>query len=222
MTVLPLRKDEPAPDAGTPPTLWDPVVRLTHWSVAMIVLLNGLWTKGGGALHVALGWVAMSILALRLIWGLIGPREARFSAFPPHPVAALRHLGQLARGRPGLHGSHNPAGAMMAYVLWACLAVLIGTGLVLSGGRTPMQVAADQAAVAAGDWSVLVASSDGQGDDQDGATLRHLAEEVHEVTSSLILFLAALHVAGVAVESLALRRNLLAPMVLGRRGRRRG
>lgn len=218
MTVLPLRKADALPDAPSPPTLWDPVVRLTHWSVAVIVLANALVTRGGSTLHVSLGWAGMAILGLRLVWGLIGPAEARFSAFPPNPVAALRHLGQLAKWRPETHSSHNPAGAAMAYALWACLAVVIATGLVMTHGRTPMQVAADQAAVASGDWSALV--KDGTAAEEDDGALRDLAGEVHEVAANLILFLAFLHVAGVAVESRALRRNLVSPMLTGQ-GRRR-
>ncbi|WP_395542050.1 cytochrome b/b6 domain-containing protein [Neotabrizicola sp. sgz301269] len=217
MTVLPLRKTDALPETQSPPALWDPVVRLTHWSVAVIVLANALFTRGGSTLHVSLGWAGMAILGLRLIWGLIGPKEARFSAFPPNPVAALRHLGQLAKGQPETHPSHNPAGAAMAYALWACLAVVIATGLVMTHGRTPMQVAADQAAVASGDWSALV--KDGGGAEEDDGALRHLACEVHEVAANLILFLAFLHVAGVAMESRAMRRNLLAPMLTGLRGR---
>jgi cytochrome b len=218
MTQLPLRKSKALTAAGAPPSLWDPVVRLTHWSLALVVLGNALVTRGGSPLHVALGWAGLAVLALRLIWGLIGPREARFSAFPPNPVAALRHLGQLARGRPETHPSHNPAGAVMAYALWACLAVTTATGLVMTQGRTPMQAAADQAAVDSGDWSALV--RDGDETEEDGA-LGHLAEEVHEVTANLILVLAFLHVAGVVVESRALRRNLVAPMLTGLRSRRK-
>ena len=47
------------------------------------------------------------------------------------------------------------------------------------------------------------------------------AEEVHEVASNLILFLVALHVAGVVLESRAMRRNLVAPMLLGPQSRDR-
>jgi cytochrome b len=218
MTQFPLRSSEALPGPDAPPALWDPVVRLTHWSLALVVLGNALVTRGGNPLHVALGWAGLAVLALRLIWGLIGPREARFSAFPPNPVAALRHLGQLARGRPETHPSHNPAGAAMAYALWACLAATTITGLVMTQGRTPMQVAADQAAVDSGDWSALV--KDGVETAEDGA-LGELAEEVHEVTANLILLLAVLHVAGVVVESRALRRNLVAPMLSGLRSRRK-
>jgi len=203
------------------PSLWDPVVRLTHWGVATAVLGNALVTEGGSLTHVWLGWLAMALLVMRLVWGVLGPTEARFSAFPPNPVAAVRHLGQLVRGRAKEHRSHNPAGAMMAYAFWAALTVVIATGLVLTGGATPMQVADEKAAVASGDWSALIKESDGESSDDEDKSFRHTAEEVHEVAANLLLILAVLHVAGVFVESRAMRRNLVAPMLLGAAQRRK-
>lgn len=198
-------------------TLWDPIVRITHWGVAGVVLTNALITKGGSVPHVSLGWGLMALLLLRTVWGVLGPREARFSAFPPNPVAALRHLRDLVAGQPSEYPSHNPAGALMVYGFWAALALVIATGLILTGGETPMQVAANEAAVESGDWSTLIKDSEGASSEEEDSGLRDIAEEVHDVAANLLLFLAALHIAGVLIESRALRRNLVAPMLLGER-----
>jgi len=195
---------------------WDPLLRLAHWGIAGVVLANYAFTKEGGSVHVALGWAGMALLLLRLIWGFVGPREARFASFPPNPMAALRHLGGLLRGKAPQYPSHNPAGALMAYALWACLAVLMLTGLGMSG-LSPFAQADLEAAVAEGDWSVLV---EDDGEAQGESPYGDVLEEVHEVAANLILILALLHVAGVAVESRAMRRNLLAPMLITRRGRK--
>lgn len=203
--------------AETPPTLWDPVVRVTHWGIAASVLLNALLDEGGSVLHVTIGWIVMALLFLRMVWGVLGPVEARFSAFPPNPLAALRHLRQLATGRVRHYPSHNPAGALMAYAFWATLAVVTATGLVMTGGATPMQVAADKAAVASGDWSALIREGEGASDEDE--SLGKAAKEVHDVAANLLLILAALHVAGVALESRAMRRNLVAAMLIGKRQR---
>jgi cytochrome b len=212
------RTSAPAGASIAPPSLWDPVVRLTHWGVAIAVLGNALVNEGGSLTHVSLGWLAMALLLMRLVWGVLGPSEARFSAFPPNPVAAVRHMGQLFSGRVDHYPSHNPAGALMAYAFWATLTVVIGTGLVMTGGATPMQVAKEKAAVASGDWSALIKAGDSS--ETDDTSLRHTAEEIHEMAANLLLVLAVLHVAGVLVESRALRRNLLAPMLLGKGDRR--
>ena len=206
-----------SPQTRSHVTLWDPIVRITHWGSAGIVLTNALITKGGSVLHVYLGWGLMALLLLRLVWGGLGPREARFSAFPPNPVAALRHLRDLVAGRVREYPSHNPAGALMVYAFWAMLALVVATGLVMTGGATPMQVALDKAAVESGDWSVLIKESDGESSGEDEEGFRDGAEEVHEVAANLLLFFAALHVGAVLLESRALRRSLVAPMLLGER-----
>ena len=101
----------------------------------------------------------------------------------------------------------------MAYALWATLAVLTASGIWMTGGKSPMQLDAQRAAVAAGDWSVMVAEDR----DDDDKALGDAVEEVHEVAGNLILFLVLLHVGGVVAESRALRRNLVLPMLFGPR-----
>lgn len=192
-----------------PPTLWDPVVRLTHWSLAIVVLLNTVVNEAGSVPHVLTGWAALAILALRLVWGVLGPTEARFSAFPPAPKAALTHLADLVARRPRVYPSHNPAGALMVYTLWATLAVLVGTGIAMTG-TGPLGTMERSEAVRTMDWSDLDL---GESRGEAGEWL----EEVHEMASTLILVLAALHVVGVAVESRATGRNLVPPMLTGRR-----
>lgn len=200
--------------AISPPDPWDPLIRITHWGIALAVLSNGLINKAGGSVHIWIGWSVMALLATRLAWGFFGPTEARFTAFLPDPRATLSHLVDLMRGKPKEYPSHNPAGAMMVYALWGLLLAVSLTGLVMTGGKSPITIAEEKSAVAAGDWSVLVKEDGDAGERDEG--LSHLAKEVHEVAANLILILALVHVAGVAVESRALRRNLVRPMIMGR------
>lgn len=194
-----------------PPDPWDPVVRITHWGVAFAVVANGLVTEDGGTVHVWLGWVALGLLVLRLVWGFVGPREARFAAFPPDPAGALAHLRALVRGRAAPTPSHNPAGALMAYALWAMLALTTATGIAMTTDG-PVGMAERRAAFERGDWAAL-ARERSYYDDETGEIL----EEVHEVAANLLMLLALLHIAGVAAESAALGRNLVRPMLRGPR-----
>lgn len=208
-----------APSAAAPVkpvTLWDPVVRLTHWALAVVVLLNAVLTEGGSTWHVWAGWLGLGALALRLLWGLVGTAEARFSAFPPSPTGVLSHLADLIGGRAREYPSHNPAGAAMAYALWATLGLLTLSGLYMTGGKTPMQLDEIRSSVAEGDWSVLVEDND-VGEKADAEGLGEAVEEMHEVLGNLVIFLALLHVGGVILESRALRRNLVKPMLFGPR-----
>jgi len=195
-----------------PPDPWDPVVRLSHWLIAAAVIINGLISEPGGTIHIWIGWIAMAVLVIRLVWGFIGPREARFTAFLPDPRAAVSHLFSLVRGKPKEYPSHNPAGTIMVYALWACLAVVIATGLILTDAKTPITIAKERAAVEQGDWSVLAGDDEGEEPAEDSG---EIVKEIHETAANLMLILALVHVAGVAAESYALRRNLVRPMIKG-------
>ena len=96
------------------------------------------------------------------------------------------------------------------------LVVMIATGLVMTGGKSPVTITEEKAAVAQGGWSKLVEEGDGGSDHEDGG-LGDTVEEVHEVVANLMLLLALLHVAGVVAESRALGRNLARGMVTGQR-----
>ncbi|MGV0879653.1 cytochrome b/b6 domain-containing protein [Martelella sp. FLE1502] len=198
--------------AIAPPDPWDPVVRLSHWLIAAAVIINGLISEPGGTIHIWIGWIAMAVLVIRLVWGVIGPREARFTAFLPDPRAAVTHLFSLVRGKPKEYPSHNPAGAIMVYALWACLVAVIATGLILTDAKTPITIAKERAAVKQGDWSVLAGDDEGE-EPAEGSG--EIVKEIHETAANLMLILALVHVAGVAAESYALRRNLVRPMIKG-------
>ena len=90
-------------------------------------MLTACW-----AVHRWAGYVVLGLIGMRLIWGLIGTRHARFSAFPPSLKAARAHLVGLLRGRRELHLSHNPLGALMAYNLWASLVAVCVTGIMMT------------------------------------------------------------------------------------------
>jgi cytochrome b len=77
---------------------WDPLVKITHWGIAAVVLWNALIVGEGSAAHIYAGYVLAGLLALRLLWGVIGTRAARFSAFPPSPARALAHIRAIRAG----------------------------------------------------------------------------------------------------------------------------
>jgi cytochrome b len=111
---------------------WDPLVRSVHWIVAALVLLNGAVLDDEGSAHELVGYAALGLVGLRLLWGVVGPRTARFTSFPPDPRAALSHLSSLTSRARTVHLSHNPLGALMAYNLWATLLALCVTGIMMT------------------------------------------------------------------------------------------
>jgi cytochrome b len=113
-----------AASAGTV-RVWDPLVRIFHWS--LVLAFFGAYALGddGGWWHQTLGYSVLGLVAFRLLWGMVGTRYARFSSFAPTPRKVISYLRDLVARREARHLGHNPAGAVM---IMALLLVLIGTG----------------------------------------------------------------------------------------------
>jgi cytochrome b len=112
--------------------VWDIVVRLFHWTLVAAFVANAFFTKPGKDLHETVGYVVVGLLALRLVWGLVGSRHARFSDFRPDPVSALGQLREMATGRRHAHAGHSPLGALMIYNLLVTLAAIGLTGWMMT------------------------------------------------------------------------------------------
>ena len=76
----------PAQRVQTPATLrvWDLAVRITHWSVAAMVLYD-LVDDSGDQLHRVVGYIAAGLVVFRIVWAFIGSEHARFAAWLPRP-----------------------------------------------------------------------------------------------------------------------------------------
>lgn len=111
--------------------IWDPAVRIFHWSLVTAVGIDML-LEDGTDLHAAAGYVVLGLIAFRFLWGFIGTRHARFANFVSGPGAVGRYLRSLRSPRPERHLGHNPAGALMVVALLAVLALVAGSGALLN------------------------------------------------------------------------------------------
>ncbi len=192
--------------------VWDPVVRCGHWALAVafaMAYLSGEETSGDpDRMHVWSGYAVGLIVAIRIVWGLIGSRHARFSDFAYTPVAALRYLGDLLRGRGRRYLGHSPIGAAMVVALLVSLTGTVATGLLAYGdmGGGPLAHAPAPVTAAAD-------AGDGEGDGGRGSAIGGL----HGTLASLTLGLVILHVLGVGLASIVHRENLVAAMFTGRK-----
>lgn len=108
--------------------VWDPLVRVFHWSLVVCVLLNLFVVDDDEALHQWLGYAATAWVGVRVLWGFVGPRHARFADFFPTPTRLAKHVRALLRGEPEHHWGHNPLGGLMVLGLMAMVAGLGLTG----------------------------------------------------------------------------------------------
>lgn len=197
---------------------WDPLIKLTHWSIVLAILANALFTEEGSAAHIWVGYALAAILALRLLWGLVGPAEARFTAFPPNLARALRHVGEIRRGEKPEHASHNPLGALMVYAIWSCLGVIIATGIAMAGfppqgeSRGEGHPAAYASAEYGEEREGAGEAGEGRENHEDGGM-----EELHEIAVNLLYVLIVLHIAGVVFETRRSGRQVVLAMLPRRR-----
>ena len=106
--------------------VWDPFVRVFHWSLVLSYALA--WATGDERawLHERAGYFILVLIGLRAIWGLVGTRHARFGDFVFRPSRTLDYLKSLMTGNARRYLGHNPAGGWMVIVL---LIGLLGTGV---------------------------------------------------------------------------------------------
>ncbi len=177
--------------------VWDPVIRIGHWTL-VVAFFTAYFTEDDFlTLHVWAGYIIGVVVILRVLWGFVGSKYARFTEFVRSPSAALGYLANLARGRSPRFIGHNPAGGLMILALLIFLAGTVFSGVML--------YALEEGA------GPLAAWIPGNADREE------LWEEIHEVFANLMLLLIAVHVAGVLFSAYIHRENLVKAMITGRK-----
>ena len=115
--------------------VWDPAVRVLHWTLAACVALAWATTVWLGGWHQRIGWAALAVVALRTVWGVVGPRRARFAGFIAGPRATWRYARLAIVGRAPRHVGHNPLGGWMVIALFTCVGALAFTGWLYTTDR---------------------------------------------------------------------------------------
>jgi cytochrome b len=177
--------------------VWDLPTRAFHWVLALCVIGSVISAKiGGNALvwHMRLGYVVFTLLAFRILWGLMGGRWSRFVSFIYAPGAVLRYLRGASRAEEHHDVGHSPLGAFSVFGLLAILAVQVGTGLF-----------ADDEIATTGPLNKFVSSATGL-----SLTAWHKGWG-----QWLIIALVVLHIAAIVFYLVGRKNNLVRPMLTG-------
>jgi cytochrome b len=129
--MKPTRPKPALPAKVTLVPVWDPFVRLFHWSLASLFLFSFLTGDGWDRAHEWAGYAITALICSRVVWGLVGPRHARFADFLYHPAVVLGFLADSLHFRAPRYLGHNPAGGAMVVALLATVAVICGTGIMM-------------------------------------------------------------------------------------------
>ncbi|MFA6956991.1 MAG: cytochrome b/b6 domain-containing protein [Thermoanaerobaculia bacterium] len=107
-------------------------VRIFHWGLAISLVSAFAIAKlnsdesSNFTLHAIAGLVAALLVAMRIVWGLVGSRYARFGAFRLEPSELVGYLrNALGFGPLDRDVRHNPASSWFAI---AAMLVVLGLG----------------------------------------------------------------------------------------------
>jgi len=192
--------------------VWDPLVRISHWILA-VGFVVAYFSEDALALHVWAGYVVGVVIVLRIVWGFVGPQYARFTEFLYRPSEVVTYLLDLLRFRGQRYVGHSPAGGAMSVALLIGIAATVATGLVVYALEENAGPLAGIMAPAA-----PTESADRDGDEESEAGREgsgELWEEAHEILANLMLALVIVHILGVLLASHVHRENLARTMITG-------
>lgn len=218
--------------AGTHPAdenrvkVWDPLVRITHWTLAVAFFVAYFTEDDLLTLHVWAGYTVGILVVLRVLWGFVGPRHARFVDFLYGPGEVWRYLIALVALRAKRYLGHSPAGGAMVFALLVGLAATVWSGLELyavENNAGPLaEISVEQIPGAPRTSGMEVLAHEGESDlehQEDHEKLEkpggEFWEDVHEILANIVLALVLIHIAGVLLASAVHMENLARSMVTG-------
>ncbi|MTE02115.1 cytochrome B [Paracoccus sp. YIM 132242] len=177
--------------------IWDPALRVFHWTLAVLVIANWLLGKIGPSdmtLHFWLGYGVIALLVFRLVWGFVGPATARFTRFVRGPRAVVSYAREMIHPHPTYWPGHSPVGALAVVAMLGVLALQVTTGL----------FADPDDYINVGPLASTVSSETSR-----------MALRWHNRGADLILILVLLHWAVILFYRLWKREDLVRPMIDG-------
>lgn len=199
--------------------VWDPLVRIFHWSLVLAFAAAYLSGDEESDLHIYSGYIVWGLISFRVLWGFVGTRYARFSDFVYSPQSIIIYMKDLVSGRAKHYLGHNPAGGAMIIALLLSLFVVTYSGLkvyAIEEGAGPL---AQQTEIG------FIKSAYADDDDEEDEHEKHAEhdedeeeefwEEIHEASANFVLFLVILHIAGVVISGRLHKENLVKAMITG-------
>lgn len=179
---------------AVPVRVWDLPLRLFHWLLVLCLVgsfvtinVGGNWTNW----HFRFGYTALGLILFRVLWGVVGPRYARFSSFIFSPRAIVAYL-RNAPGAPRTLG-HNPPGALSVFTLLAAIGFQATAGLFTSDDI-----------FMEGPLARLVSNA-----------VVEQVSRLHQMNKWVILGLVGLHLLAILYYRVFRRQSLVKPMVVG-------
>ena len=176
--------------------IWDPFVRIFHWTLVLSFFIAYITEEDFLGIHTFAGYTVLALLSLRIIWGFIGTRHARFSDFVYSPKTIKQFVLDTLSFKAKRYLGHNPAGGAMIILLIISLLATSLTGIAIYG--------IEEQAGPLASWYTLHDTFWGEA-----------FEEIHEFFANFTVLLVLIHISGVIFESLVHKENLVKAMIDG-------
>ncbi len=214
--------------------VWDPLVRVGHWILVTGFLL-AYFTEAEDetlSVHVWAGYLVAAVVLVRIAWGFVGSRHARFADFLFSPGTTIVYLRDLILGSARRYLGHSPAGAAMIFLLFISLTAITWSGLMVYAYEEqagPFAGFIAETKAVSPTWALISTTradndeheeEEHEGKENSNSTFEareEYWEELHEFFANFTLFLIILHVGGVLLASFVHRENLVSSMLTGRK-----
>lgn len=120
--------------------IWDLPTRVIHWLLTIGFVASFGIAIGAGEhsalfpVHMMLGIAVGLVAIIRVVWGIVGARYARFSSFVYSPAELWSYVKAAVTSRAPRYAGHNPGSAYATYAILALAIAVAGTGLLMSTG----------------------------------------------------------------------------------------
>lgn len=212
--------------------VWDPLVRVGHWLLVTGFFVAYFTEDEALSVHVWAGYLVAALVLVRIAWGFVGSRHARFTDFLFSPRMSLVYLRDLIVGSARRYLGHSPAGAAMIFLLFISLTAITWSGLMVYAYEEqagPFAGFVAETKAVSPSWALIstTRADNNKYEEEAHDGRKHTNstfeareeywEELHEFFANFTLFLVILHVGGVLLASYVHRENLVVSMLTGRK-----
>jgi len=178
--------------------VWPIGTRIIHWMMALSFTAAFITSFYEHLLHdhVAFGFIFLTIIIYRIIWGLIGPEYAKFKTFKLKPSQLKYYFVEKIQNRwRKIPAGHNPASSW--FTVWA---LGVGTIIVISG-------------------LLLYGIQEGKGLFRDlnsqYSDYMFILDMIHKYASYLFAAWVVIHITGVMIEQFWHKTGMVFAMISG-------
>lgn len=120
--------------------VWDLATRLFHWLFAGGFIAAAILSLALGEhspsfpYHAIVGLTLVLMVVLRIVWGVIGSKYARFASFIYGPRSVIEYTRGVLTGKGRRHIGHNPGSSVAIFLMLLLMIVLGVTGVMMATG----------------------------------------------------------------------------------------